>query len=88
LRRNSGRRDDRSVDDDDDGSVDDDDDGSVDGAQDGVRGDCREDEDLCAIAVNLGKQLEKLPNQPEDAQSIEMLTKKKQIEELRKKLAR
>jgi hypothetical protein len=45
----------------DDRSVDDDGDGSVDGAEDGDRGDSGEDEadeeDLCAITVDLGKQL-------------------------------
>jgi hypothetical protein len=76
----------------DDRSVDDDDDGSVDGAEDGDGRDCGEDEggeeDLSAIAVGLEKQLEELPNQPVDSQSLEIFsTMKQQIEELIKKLA-
>jgi hypothetical protein len=41
---------------------------------------------LGTIVVNLGKQLEGLPNQPDDTQSLEIVsTMKKQIEELSKK---
>jgi hypothetical protein len=82
LWNNPRSRDDRSVDDDDDGSVDD--------AEDADGGDCGEDEageeDFSAIALDSEKQLEGLPNQPVDSQSLEIFsTMKKQIEELSKK---